>query len=349
MPTITTILPTYNRSDILPRAIDSVRTQTWSNISIVVRDNCSKDNTEALVSNIISNDSRVVYKKNAYNIGSIENIRHGIRKNKTEFFSILCDDDYLEPGFYMEAMRLFEKYPDAGFIAFRVDVVDCDGKFIYSCCKDYSGPIKSIYYSSEDGLKAYLRSDLPYNHTGYVFKADVAKSIDFGEYAEVGFGADIYFIWHAAARYNFVVTNYKAGNCTSHDQSTSSTLVNAFDERFLYWWRNRMLLIKNDPDVSVEIKNMISNYYLTHSTKSFNSFKHYTYAAVDLISNRIKKKEFDELKVDFIAMRSFLPWFLLIIIKFVLIGLVYFKIDTKLRSMLPFIRNILCIYVASKK
>jgi glycosyltransferase involved in cell wall biosynthesis len=340
MPRITTILPTYNRSIFLQRALDTVRSQTWQDLKIVVRDNCSMDDTESVVSTIASNDSRVVYERQINNIGSHENIRQGIKSVNTEYFSFLCDDDYLEPEFYSEALKLFDQYPNAGFIAFRIDTVDLDGKILNLNMKNCDGPITSEYYNSENGLDAYLKGLLPYTLTGYLFKADVAHSIDFGEFSEVGYGADIFFIWHAASRYNFVVTNFKGGNFTTHSNSTSSTLVKCFDERFLYWWRNRMLIIKNDPLVSERVKDKISKYYLAHSTKSFYSFKYYVRAAALLMIDRVRNRQFEKLEFDFIAMRSFVSWPILIGIKYSVVFFVYLRLDNKLRSLMQLIRKV---------
>ncbi len=341
MPIITTVIPTYKRPHLLRRAIDSVRSQTWKDISIVVRDNCSEDETEGLVLDIAKTDPRVTYVKNSENIGVFENFKQGLSNVKTDFFSILSDDDYLEPEFYTEAMRLFDQYPDAGFVAFSVNIVNADGELLRSYMKNDNYEIKSTYYNSEEGIDAYLFGSLPDMGiwTGYVFRKKVALSIGFEGFSEVGYGSDILFLWHAASKYNFVVSTFRAANFMTHNQSTSSTLVNVFDERFLYWWRNRMLIIMHDPDVSTAIKNKISNYYFSHSTKSAYYFKYYTDAAILLINKRIKHKEFEALKYDFIAMRSFLPWSLLISIKFVNIVLVSLKIDDKVRSLIRIIRS----------
>ena len=321
------------------RAIDSVRSQTWKDISIVVRDNCSEDATEGLVLNIVNVDPRIIYIKNDKNIGAFENMKQGLQSVETKFFSILSDDDYLEPEFYSEAMKLFIQYPDAGFVAFSVNVVDEGGKILNSNMSDDNYPIRSIYYNSEDGMDGYLHGIFPSTWTGYVFKKDVFSSIGFAEFSEVGHGGDIIFIWHAASRFNFVVSNFRAANFMAHSQSTSSTMVNVFDERFLYWWRNRMLIIRDDPNVSDVVKYKISKYYLTHSTKSFYSFKYYLIAAILLMIDRIKKGQYKELSFDFIAMRSFLSWSILIGIKFSVIVLVYLKLDDRLRSLIRLVRS----------
>lgn len=340
MSKITTILPTYKRPHLLMRAIDSVRSQTWKDISIVVRDNCSEDATEGLVLNIVNIDPRIIYIKNDKNIGPYENFKKGLQSVKTEFFSFLSDDDYLEPEFYSEAIKLFIQYPDAGFVAFSVNIVNEGGKILNSNMRNDNYPIRSTYYNSDDGIDGYLHGIFPSTWTGYVFKKDVFSSIGFAEFSEVGYGGDILFIWHAASRFNFVVSNFRGANFMAHSQSTSSTMVNPFDERFLYWWRNRMLIIRDDPNVSDVVKNKISKYYLTYSTKSFYHFKYYSSAAISLMINRIKKGQYKELSFDFIAMRSFLPWSLLIGIKISIIILIYLKLHDRSRSLRRLIRSV---------
>jgi len=339
MDTVTVILPTFNRSSLLQRAIESLRNQTWKNQRILIRDDCSTDNTKSVVLDIASNDPRIIYESLNEKLGAHENIRKGIKSVESEYFSFLCDDDYLEPDFYSEGIRLFKQYPDASFIVFRVDTVNLEGKKLNSNMKNFDCKIESKYYNSEDGLNAYLKGLLPCNLTGYMFRRNVAQTIDYGEFSEVGYGADVFFIWHAAARFNFVVTNFKGGNFTSHVDSTSATMVKCFDERIIYWWRNRMLIIINDPKVSTLSKNRIKKLYMTHPTKSLSGFKYYTHAAIILMINRVKKKEFNELEVDLIKMLSFLPWPILIFIKLTVVVLVYIKLDNNLRKLIRGIRK----------
>ena len=43
------IIPTYNRCDLLRKAVNSVLTQTYKNFEIIIIDNYSNDNTQELV------------------------------------------------------------------------------------------------------------------------------------------------------------------------------------------------------------------------------------------------------------------------------------------------------------
>ena len=339
MTTITTILTTYNRSFLLQRAISSVRAQTWKDIKIIIRDDCSTDDTESVAKRNASSDTKIIYKKSSEKLGAHENIRQGIKDVQTDYFSFLCDDDYLEPNFYKEGIRLFNKYPDASFVAFRVDHVDINGKYISSNMENCNENLEYKYYSSDNGMQKYLKGLLPGNLTGIIFKKKIAETIDYGDFSEVGYGADILFVWRASSRYNFVVTNFKAGNYTSHSNSTSSKMVKYFDERFIYWWRNRILTIKNDPDVSELNKKFIMKLYMKHPTKSLSGIKYYTHGAIILILERVKKRQFDELRIDFINMNSFISLPILLIIKLIIVILVNLKLDEKIRIIIRKMRN----------
>lgn len=335
MPTITLVLPTYKRPQLLARAIESARSQSWKKLCVVVRDNCSCDETEAVVSEIAKLDPRIKYTKNKSNIGAHENIRQGIKNIETDYFAILSDDDFLEPNFFSEAMSLFEQYPKAGFIAFRVDIVNLSGDVIGTNYPRYkeADKVASRFYDPEDGFDGYMNNLFPCTWTGYVFRKEVSLALDLEDYAEVGPGADIRFIWRAASRFPFVVTNIKGANFTSHSESFSAS-VNMFDERFLYWLKQRFLAIRNDSRVHLTIKSKIGQYYLSKSTSSLGSIRYYAMNAASLIGRRVKERQYDELEFELYSMRYFLPRPLLFCIRILVVIVIYFKLENIVRFLL---------------
>ena len=76
MPEVSVILPTYNRAFILRRAVESVLNQSYRDLELIVVDDGSTDDTEALVKDIIhsagSNLHTIIIK--ARNIGKVINI-----------------------------------------------------------------------------------------------------------------------------------------------------------------------------------------------------------------------------------------------------------------------------------
>ena len=91
MPTVSIIIPTYNRASLLSRAINSVLSQTFSDFEIIVVDDYSKDNTKAIIEGL--NDPRVRYIYHERNRGAAAARNTGIRLSKGEYIAFLDSDD----------------------------------------------------------------------------------------------------------------------------------------------------------------------------------------------------------------------------------------------------------------
>lgn len=112
MPKISVVIPTYNRAAYLDAAIASVLAQRDADFEIIVSDNCSQDDTAAVVSKYLT-DSRVHYYRNEQNIGMVRNWRKAVYEHASgDWFVLLSDDDYLIDSDYLaKASRLIEDNP----------------------------------------------------------------------------------------------------------------------------------------------------------------------------------------------------------------------------------------------
>lgn len=92
---ISVVLPTYNRTKTLGRAIESVLAQSYKDIELIVVDDASTDNTESLVSEY--SDSRIRYIRLQENSGSCAARNAGIIAAKGEYVAFQDSDDYWRP------------------------------------------------------------------------------------------------------------------------------------------------------------------------------------------------------------------------------------------------------------
>lgn len=119
-PIVSILITTFNRSRLLRRAIESVLMQTFSDLEIVVIDDCSPDDTPAVMASIT--DHRIRYFRNEANVGSIHGDRAHVRRFLRElmrgkYFAYLCDDDYwLPPTLLERQVDLFRDNPDLAFV-----------------------------------------------------------------------------------------------------------------------------------------------------------------------------------------------------------------------------------------
>ena len=102
-PLVTVYIPTFNRVELLKRAVESVRHQTYQNLEIIIVDDCSNDNTHGYLEEISKQDSRIRYFVKEKNSGACVSRNIAIENAKGEFITGLDDDDY----FLKERIELF--------------------------------------------------------------------------------------------------------------------------------------------------------------------------------------------------------------------------------------------------
>ncbi|WP_121628877.1 glycosyltransferase [Poseidonibacter antarcticus] len=94
-PLVSIVVPTHNRSQMMQRAIKSLLEQTYQNIEILVCDDGSSDDTQAVLK--IYEDKRIIILKNETPKGACSARNIGIFKANGEFITFLDDDDEFLP------------------------------------------------------------------------------------------------------------------------------------------------------------------------------------------------------------------------------------------------------------
>lgn len=92
-PSVSVIIPTYNRAHLIGRAIQSVLNQTYQDFEIIVVDDGSMDNTNEIIKDFQIQDKRIRYIKHEKNKGGAVARNTGIKDAKGEYISFLDSDD----------------------------------------------------------------------------------------------------------------------------------------------------------------------------------------------------------------------------------------------------------------
>ena len=108
-PKVSIILPTYNCSHLLERAVKSVLEQTYRNFELFVIDDDSNDNTEYVIEKY--SDDRIIYIKNDKNIGPGPSRNVAIEKSNGEFITFLDSDDIWYTNKLEKQIEFILKYP----------------------------------------------------------------------------------------------------------------------------------------------------------------------------------------------------------------------------------------------
>ena len=97
-PLVTVYMPTYNRVELLQRAVDSVLQQDYKNVELIVVDDNSTDGTHKYLAKMAKEDSRFRYFVNEKNSGACVSRNKAIFAANGEFITGLDDDDYFLPN-----------------------------------------------------------------------------------------------------------------------------------------------------------------------------------------------------------------------------------------------------------
>lgn len=96
---ISVIITAYNTAEYLERAITSVLQQTYRSIEVIVVDDCSTDNTPAILERFCEKDSRVKVITHDTNKGAGHARRTGITAARGEYIITVDSDDWLDESF----------------------------------------------------------------------------------------------------------------------------------------------------------------------------------------------------------------------------------------------------------
>lgn len=110
---VTVIVPNYNHGAFVGQALDSVFSQTWKNLDVLVIDDGSTDSSTEALNAWTTRGVRVIHQNNK---GASAARNRGIELARGEYIAFLDADDLWPQQDMLElAVRLFEQDPDLGW------------------------------------------------------------------------------------------------------------------------------------------------------------------------------------------------------------------------------------------
>lgn len=148
------IIPTYNRAQLITKAIQSVIDQTYPVWELIIVDDGSTDNTEEIVESF--KDRRINYFKKVHEERSVAR-NFGIEKSNGLYLCFLDDDDYYVPEFlkkFYDKIKI-ENYPVAIFMC--EEIIETPNKQII---KEFDSSLISnsfrLIWKYEPGIRIFV-------------------------------------------------------------------------------------------------------------------------------------------------------------------------------------------------
>lgn len=173
-PIVSIILPTYNRSNYLERAIKSVLDQSFQEWELIIVDDASTDDTFKVLKKWQEKDGRIKVlrnKKNNYSANGIsKNLNDGIHIAKGKYIARLDDDDYwCHKDKLKMQVDFLENNPEYVIVGGGMIVVDGLGKEKFRYLKK----------ESDRDIRASALLSSPFSHTTVMFLKSVAEKVGF--------------------------------------------------------------------------------------------------------------------------------------------------------------------------
>ncbi len=124
-PTISVVLPTYNRGDLfLKRAIDSILNQTFSDFELIVIDDGSTDQTRHILNIYQIKDPRIKVIYHQKNKGLVSSLNEGIEASRGKYIARMDDDDVSLPNRFEKQISFLEKHPEITVLGSLISPID---------------------------------------------------------------------------------------------------------------------------------------------------------------------------------------------------------------------------------
>jgi glycosyltransferase involved in cell wall biosynthesis len=120
---LTVVIPHFNQSHILPRAVASVLAEGVSDTEIIIVDDGSTDGGEDILRALERADPSIYVIRNTKNKGAPTALNTGLAAARGRYVSFLGADDCVLPGFCRVMVAALERYPEAALACGEVAII----------------------------------------------------------------------------------------------------------------------------------------------------------------------------------------------------------------------------------
>ena len=204
---VSIIMPSYNTAKFISETIESVLAQTYTNWELIIVDDCSTDDTDAVVRPYLA-DGRIRYMKNEKNSGAAVSRNRALREAKGKWIAFLDSDDLWLPEKLEKQIAFMEKnncrFSYTNYIEIDENSVP-NGRSV-------TGPKKITRH----GMYNYcwmgcLTVMYDAETVGLVQIADIKKNNDYAMWLKVCEKADCYLLEETLAKYR-----KRSGSISNH-------------------------------------------------------------------------------------------------------------------------------------
>jgi glycosyltransferase involved in cell wall biosynthesis len=235
LPLVTVIVRTKNRPALLAEALQSVITQTYPRIEVIVV-NDGGDDVSEIIRPFNTGEMTIIPLQFSESVGRSKAANAGLEKAAGKYIAFLDDDDWLEPEHIQQLLEVLENQPHAGCVA-AYSGVRCVDQETGASIKLFN----QFYNPAALKLENYIPIHAALFHRSVI---DNPAACRFDESFDLFEDWDFWlqlqthgkFIWNDQITANYRIINGSSGEGVSSDEARSMKALNALVEKWRHKW-----------------------------------------------------------------------------------------------------------------
>jgi glycosyltransferase involved in cell wall biosynthesis len=200
-PKVAVIIPCYNRKKYIQETVNSVLSQTYSDIELICVDDGCTDGTREIL-NSYGDRITVLEHQGRVNKGQSAAINLGIQSSESDYVSVLDSDDLFAPEKLEYQVKYLEEHPEIGYMYSNGYTIDGNGNKLFKIFPDgYIAPNDPETVLLECPLgtpSGYLVRRMVFDQAGYFDESfrssqDHDMAIRLAEVSQIGYLNDVHW------------------------------------------------------------------------------------------------------------------------------------------------------------
>jgi len=189
---VSIVMPVYNREKYLPKAIESILTQTFEDFEFLIINDGSTDGTSEILSRYRDPRMRII--ENRENIGLTKSLNRGLEESRGRYVARQDADDISNASRIEKQVRAFEEDPALGLVGSFFNIID-----------EWDRTLRTVIVPIEDKeIRGSILDHNPFCHGSTMFRKEAIQKV--GGYREFFKYAQDYDLWLRVSEH------YRVGN-----------------------------------------------------------------------------------------------------------------------------------------
>lgn len=124
---ISVLIPTYNVEKYIEESVYSVVNQTYTDLEIIIVDDCSSDGTFEILKRISLSDPRIRLFQNKKNLKIVETLNFALLQSTGSYIARMDGDDISMPDRIEKQLQFLKEFPEYDLVGSNTITIDEDG------------------------------------------------------------------------------------------------------------------------------------------------------------------------------------------------------------------------------